>query len=77
MPCVKRIDSISIYVYSRDHNPPHFHAQYAEFEELIIIETLETYAGELPKKQRKKVINWAEDNQDYLMDAWDRLNVNR
>jgi len=44
MPCIKIIDSIKIYVYSNDHNPPHFYAIYAENEELIEIETLETYA---------------------------------
>ena len=67
MPCIKIIDSVKIYVYSRDHNPPHFHAMYAEFEELIEIKSLETYTGSIPKKQRKKVIDWASAKQDYLM----------
>ena len=48
MPCIKIIGSIRLYVYARDHNPPHFHAMYAEYEELIVIKTLETYAGALP-----------------------------
>lgn len=62
MPCIKIIDSIKIYIYARDHNPPHFHAMYAEFEELITIRHLENYSGSIPKKQRKKVIEWAEAN---------------
>ena len=49
MPTVKTIDKINIDVYSREHPPPHFHAKFAEFEELIEIETLETYAGHLPR----------------------------
>lgn len=57
MPTIKRIDGIKIDVYSREHPPPHFHALYAEYEELIEIETLETYMGKLPKNQRKKVID--------------------
>lgn len=65
-----------MYVYQRDHNPPHFHVIYAEFEELIIIATLETYSGQLPKSQRKKVINWASKNQDYIQMRWDELNSN-
>ena len=42
MPTVKTIDSIKIDIYSRDHPPPHFHVKFAEYEELIVIETLET-----------------------------------
>jgi hypothetical protein len=41
MPTVITIDSIKIDVYSREHPPPHFHAKFAEFEELIEIETLD------------------------------------
>lgn len=53
MPTIKIIDSIKVNVYSREHLPPHFHAIYAEYEELIVIETLATYAGALKKKQQK------------------------
>lgn len=74
MPCIKIIDSIKLYVYANDHNPPHFHAISAEFEELIIIESLETYTGQIPKTQRKKVIEWASNNQDFIMKQWKRLN---
>lgn len=77
MPTIKLIDSIKIDVYSRDHPPPHFHALYAEYEELIVIETLETYAGELPKAQRAKVIDWAEKNSSYLMVTFNKLNPQR
>ena len=38
-------------MYSREHLPPHFHVLYAEYEMLIVIKTLKTYAGELPIKQ--------------------------
>lgn len=74
MPCIHIIDSIRINIYFDDHNPPHFHAIYAEHEELIIIENLETYAGSLPKKQRKKVIQWATNHQDFLWENWDDFN---
>lgn len=77
MPCIKRIGSIKIYIYARDHNPPHFHAMYAEHEELIEIKTLKTYAGSLPKTQRKNVIEWASLNQDYLMMKWKEFNPDK
>ncbi|WP_106134019.1 DUF4160 domain-containing protein [Mongoliibacter ruber] len=55
-------------------SPPHFHAKFAEFEELIVIETLETYAGSLPKVQRKKVKDWAKENRQFLLDIFNQLN---
>lgn len=74
MPTVKIIDSIKIDIYSREHPPPHFHAIYAEYEELIEISTLTTYAGGLPKSQRQKVIKWAKQKQDFLLTNFQRLN---
>lgn len=74
MACIKIIDGIKIYIYARDHNPPHFHVCVAEYEELIIIEDLSTYAGGIPSKYRRKVIEWASDNMDYLIQEWNTLN---
>lgn len=74
MPTLSIIDSIKIDVYSREHPPPHFHALYAEYEELIVIDSLETYAGYLPKQQRKKVIEWAQDKKPFLKVNFQRLN---
>jgi hypothetical protein len=45
MPVVHIIESIKILLYFDDHLPPHFHAQYNEYELLVEIETLEVYAG--------------------------------
>lgn len=57
MPIIHTIDSIKIYICFFDHAPPHFHAEYNEYEELIDIRTLEVLKGELPRKQHKKVIS--------------------
>jgi hypothetical protein len=57
MPTVKIIDSIKIDIHSREHLPPHFHVLYAEYEELIEIVSLNTYAGKVPVTQRKKVMD--------------------
>jgi hypothetical protein len=74
MPTIKILDGIKVDVYSRDHPPPHFHALYARYEELIIIETLETYAGKLPKTQRRKVVQWAGERKDWLLNIFNQLN---
>jgi hypothetical protein len=63
-------DGIRIYVYRRDHNPPHFHAEY---EAVIDIRTLDVIAGELPGKQLKKVRRWTEKVQPMLLEEFIRL----
>lgn len=40
---------IVIYMYFQDHNPPHFHAIYAEHEALVRIDSGEIIRGRLPK----------------------------
>ena len=74
MPTLKIIDSIKIDVYAREHLPPHFHVLFAEYEELIVIETLETYIGYIPASQRKKVIKWAKTQKELLLNNFKRLN---
>ena len=59
MPTVHQIKSVKIKLYFRDHLPPHFHACYNEHEVLIEIESLDIYAGSLPQKQLKEVLEWA------------------
>jgi len=76
MPTIHIIDSIKILIYFADHLPPHFHAIYNEHEELIEINTLETYRGRLPNRQRKRVIEWAEEHQDFLIEKWNEFNPN-
>lgn len=74
MPCVKIIDLIKIYIYSRDHDPPHFHVMIAGYEELICIKDLSTYSGEIPSRYRKKVIDWAAKKREFLTNYWVLLN---
>ncbi len=74
MPCIKIIDSIKIYIYARDHNPPHFHAIIAEHEELISIADLSTYTGSIPGVHRRKVIKWASANIEFITAEWNRVN---
>ena len=77
MPTIKMFDGIKVDVYARDHPPPHFHALYGGYEELIVIETLETYAGGLPKTQRRKVVAWAANHKDWLLSVFNQLNPSR
>lgn len=48
MPPVSFFYGISIYLYYRDHSPPHFHALYGGDEAEIRIDNGEVLAGRLP-----------------------------
>jgi len=74
LACIKIIDGIRVYIYARDHNPPHFHIHVAEFEELVLINDFSTYSGGVPKKYRKKVISWAKENSEFVNKEWEKLN---
>ncbi len=45
MPEVSRFFGIVIKLYYNDHQPPHFHAEYAEHVGEINLETLEVIQG--------------------------------
>lgn len=76
MPTIDRFDGIRINVYNGDHRPPHVHALYNEFEALLCIETLEVYAGDLPTKQMKKVMEWLSENGEWALSVFYELNEN-
>ena len=72
MPCVSQFFGIAIYMYYNDHLPPHFHAEYAEHEAKFRIETLELLSGELPRRSRALVLEWASLHRPELQANWDR-----
>lgn len=76
MPVFDTIDGVVISVFSRDHLPPHCHAQYAEFEALVDIRTGDVIAGRLPARQLRKVLLYLEvgTNRQDLLEAFYQLN---
>lgn len=72
MPRICAFYGIDIYMYFRDHSPPHFHAQYGDAEAAINIETLEIIAGDLPARATRLVAEWAEQHQSELLENWQR-----
>ena len=56
MPEICRFYGIIIRMFYNDHNPPHFHVIYQEFEALMSITTLEILEGELPNRAKSLAI---------------------
>ena len=71
MPEISLFGGIRITMYYDDHNPPHFHAEYAGNKALVDIQDGYVIAGALPNRQLKYVLAWAEMHKDELMQNWE------
>ncbi len=71
MPEISRFYGIIIAMYYNEHNPPHFHAKYGEFQAEIDIRTLQIIKGELPKRAKTLIWEWADDHRDELLQDWE------
>ncbi|MCL1845833.1 MAG: DUF4160 domain-containing protein [Defluviitaleaceae bacterium] len=71
MPTVSLFHGIKIYMYFDDHNPPHFHAEYAGNRAVISILDATVIKSALPKRQLKLVLAWTELHKDELMQNWE------
>lgn len=70
MPEISRFYGIIIYIFYREHQPPHFHAVYGEYEGLIAIDTFAVLSGHLPPRALGLVIEWATIHQGELKKVW-------
>jgi hypothetical protein len=57
-------------MFFNDHDPPHFHARYAEHRARAAIATGELLDGELPGRAARLVREWADLHRDELEDNW-------
>ena len=73
MPEISRFLGIVIRMFPSEHNPPHFHAIYNDFEAQFSIVPLEMLEGRLPARIHGIVIEWASLHQKELMDNWNKL----
>lgn len=72
MPTISMFMGIVIRMNWREHNPPHFHAQYQEHRAVFDFEGNLTQ-GEMPSKQRKLIAAWAVLHTDELQANWDLM----
>lgn len=71
MPEISRFYGIIIRMYFKDHNPPHFHAEYqgrmAEYD----IRTLDVIAGGISSRAHAMVLEWASKHKEELLHNWE------
>jgi len=71
MPQISLFRGIRITMYYSDHNPPHFHAEYAGMKCIVDIQNGWVVEGALPGRQLRLVLAWNELHRDELMQNWE------
>jgi hypothetical protein len=80
MPEISRFLGIIIYMYYKDHSPPHFHAEYNEYSITVEIET-GVVEGRFPKRALSAILEWLDIHKNDLKTDWqlaiDRMPLNK
>lgn len=72
MPEVSNFYGIVIYMYFNEHQPPHFHVKYGEYNAMITIED-GIVVGSLPRRALNLIYDWLDLHKSELMENWHRL----
>lgn len=71
MPEISRFYGIIIGMFFNEHNPPHFHVKYEEYNaEITIKDGIVT--GRLPRRALNLVFEWLDMHRDELLENWKR-----
>lgn len=71
MPEISLFYGIRITMNFSEHNPPHFHVEYAGHKATVRIIDAVVDHGFLPARQVKLVLAWCEIHRDELMQNWE------
>ena len=72
MPRISAFYGIIIWLYWNDHQPPHFHAEYAGQVALVAIADSTVIRGSLPPRALRLVEEWAGLHRTELAENWER-----
>ena len=71
MPEISLFYGIKVTMNWKEHNPPHFHVEYAEHTASIDIQKAQIIRGTIPNRHLKLVLAWCELHKDELMQNWE------
>ena len=80
MPEISRFFGIVIRMFAEPaapHHRPHFHAYFQNQAGIFAIDTIELIGGELPAKETRLVVAWAEIHRQELLENWNTLQSGR
>ena len=61
---------IRMYCAPAEHEPPHIHVYYQDYNAILDVQKCELVAGNLPRKQLHMVLAWMEIHQEELLANW-------
>ena len=70
MPEISRFFGIVVYMYYKEHAPPHFHAKYAGQRAAFAISDLRIIEGILSRRAISLVLEWAFEHREELVENW-------
>jgi hypothetical protein len=62
-------------MYYFDHNPPHFHVVYGEYEAVFMIDEIRLMKGNVPNRVERMVKEWGSLNIELLKENWNRCMI--
>jgi len=74
MPTIARLGSMKVNIYFGEHQPPHVHFLYNEYEVILELRSGKVMVGYLPLKQLKRAKNWLEENRIMAQQIFKELN---
>ncbi|HOB72019.1 MAG TPA: DUF4160 domain-containing protein [bacterium] len=72
MPEISRFLGIVVFMNFKDHNPPHFHAMYGDYQIIVEINT-GVVEGKFPKRALSLLMEWYEIHREELLKNWETL----
>ena len=73
MPEISRFCGIKVSLYFNDHDPAHFHAEYAGKVVKVDIRKATIIQGRFPKDQRKLILGWCVARREELLADWEKV----
>lgn len=61
---------VKMYLRGKEHNPPHIHFLYGEYNTVIDVQTLSVLEGDMPNKGLAMALEWTKMYQGELLDMW-------
>jgi hypothetical protein len=70
MPTISLFYGIRITMNYNEHNPPHFHAEYQDFEVIVDIQT-GSVTGTMSRRALKLIWAWLDNHKKDLLENWE------
>ena len=78
MPEITRFYGIVIKIFfAREHNPPHFHAIYGEYNAEISIQNCEMLEGDLPQRAQELIKDWWKIHKSEVEEMWNTKTLSK